>query len=228
MTVKIPRLHQIQQLGLTILTLAFMVVLESKAALGAWHSVLDHIAALQHAALSVICSLTAIVMAGVATAMKHDERPHIARQARGARLISIALMLVPIGYLGASFKMDRQASEWAAYVASPAFEADKATAADPMADRYQRADAAARTIQPTTAKLDIVDFEFWLAAFFQIGLIGAASVRIPAPITDEERAHARRVLAAKKGVATRKRNASKKPAAKPAARRFGLLAGGKK
>lgn len=230
-----PKIHQVKQLGFTALLLTLIAVLESKAAIGAYHSVVHDglsiggvpLAAVQSSALSVACSLIAFFAFGFAGRLKDDLRPEVRARALLCRTISLAFLLVPIGYLGSSFKGDRDASHWAAYSASPAFTQDQALASDMMADRDDRDAAKERIVRPATPDLSPIDFEWWLAAFFQIAVIfGSDALRVPAPITQEEREHHRRVASAKKGVETRKRNKAKRVRdAKPKGLR--VFAGGK-
>lgn len=210
--------HHLKQAGFTVLLLGLIVVLESKATIGAYNSVTDPVAALQHSALSLVCALLAFFTFGFAGRLKDDERPHVAARAMAARVVALAFLIVPVGYLGSAFKADRQASHWAAYSASPAYDADVALAGDMMADRYAREGAADRIVQPTTPDLTLADGEWWMAGFFQFLLIFASdALRVPAPITQEERVRAKRSAAAKKAAATRK-----------AKKGFRLLQGGKK
>jgi hypothetical protein len=213
-----PKGHQIKQGAFTFLLLTLIAVLESKAAIGAYHSVVHDglnvwgvpLAAVQSSALSVACSLIAFFAFGFAGRLKDDLRPEVRARALLCRTVSLAFLLVPIGYLGSSFKGDREASHWAAYSASPAFAQDKTLASDMMADRDERDAARERIVKPATPDLSIMDGEWWLAAFFQIAVIfGSDALRVPAPITQEERDHHRRVASAKKGVETRKRNKAK-------------------
>lgn len=214
-----------RQLGLTALLLALVVVLESKASLGAYASVLDHVAGVQHAALSAVCALLALVFSAMAGGFKVDERPAVRRNASLARLVSVAFLLVPVGYLGSSLKQDRVERDWQAYAASDAYAADVALANDRTADSMARAEATYRITKPSLG-LAVLDGEFWLALFFQLTTITAAGIRVPTKITAEEQRHWRAVAIARKGVATRKRNAAKKAAKakKPALR---TIAGGK-
>jgi hypothetical protein len=214
--------HHIQQGAVTALLLALIAVLESKAAIGAYHSVLHEefvwtpfgqapLAAVQHASLSVVCSLLSFFGFGLAGRLKDDIRPYVRRRALPLRCIALALLLVPIGYLGSSFKMDRERAEWNAYVTSPAYDRDVELASDLESDPYESAAAAERIVPPTNAQLDIVQFEWWLAAFFQFALIFASdAMRVPAPVTEDEVKHWRSVAAGKKGAATRKANAEKR------------------
>ena len=201
-----------KQLGLTALLLALVAVLESKSAMGAYASVVDHIAGIQHAALSASCAILAFVFSTMAGRFKFDERPYVRSSATLARIVSIAFLIVPTSYLGASLKVDRIDREWAAYNGSAAYAADVVTAGDPMADRYDRQDARERISKPTS-QVQITDGEFLIALGLQILVITAAGIPLHAPATADELKHWRAVRAGQKGAATRKRNAARK--AKP-------------
>lgn len=217
-----PQLHKFQQAGLTVALLILAAVLESKAIVGAYKSVADHLAAFQYGALSASCALLAFIFSAVAGSMKIDCRPRVRRMASAARAVSIACLLIPIGTLASAFKYDRAVTEWPAYQASPAYTIDVATASAEvdLLDNVAIAnrEAAQRRIQePTFVTATVLDFEFWLAAFLQTIVISGAGIRLSPPATEEERRHALRVAAGKKAAATRKRNKAKK-AAKPALR----------
>jgi hypothetical protein len=227
------KLHHAKQACFTALLLILIAVLEIKAAIGAYDTVVHvapfvpgtaiPLAAAQHAALSLVSALLAFFTFGFAGRLKDDERPHVARRAFAARIVSLVFLLIPIGYLGSSLKADRLAAEWETYRASAAYTADVATVADPLADLYLRREAQVRLVEPATPALSIADFEWWLALVFQGVLILASdALRVPAPITDEERRHWRAVRAGHKAAATRKRRAAAKK--KPA---FRVFAGGK-
>lgn len=198
--------HHFKQIGVTGLLVSLIAILESKSALGAYHAQLDHITGLQMAALSAVCSLVAFVSFGLAGAFKDDERPHVRARAKAARVIALAFLIVPVGFLGSSLKMDNQAQHWAAYTASPAFAADQALVADHMSDQYARQEAQARMIEPTTPDLSLLDGELWVALFLQGLLIFASdALRVPAPITADERLAIMYKLRGQKAAATRKR-----------------------
>lgn len=218
-------LHHLKQWGVYAALLILAAVLETKAAMFPIET-LDGLAGFQHGALSAACALLAFIFSSIAGGMKDDERPHIRSRATTARLVSLACLIVPISYLGSSFKHENQQNRWEAYIASPAYAADQATLADTMADTYQREEAQQRLIQPTSAELSILDFEFWMALFFQVIVITAAGIKIAAPATEAEIKHWRAVAAGKKAAATRKANAAKK-AARAKKPRFAILAGGK-
>lgn len=224
--------HAAKQFGLTAILLTLVAVLESKAAIGAWNSVADHVAAIQYSALSITMALLAFSFSAVAGTMKHDVRPPVRKRASLARLVSIACLLIPIGTLASSFKHDRMLTEWPAYRASAAYDADVRFAnsdidtADSLA--LSERDAALRRIQePTFVSATTLDFEWWYALFLQVIVITGAGVRLSPPATDDEIKHWRAVAAGHKAVATRKRNAAKK-AAKQKKLTFQVFAGGKK
>lgn len=203
------RMHTLRQAGLTGLLLALVAVLESKSAVGAYQSVIDHVSGLQHAALSAVCALCAFVFSAVAGAFKFDERPYVRSSATLARIVSVAFLLVPIGYLGSALKHDRIERDWAAYVASDAYRSDVEMSQDHMADSLARNEASARLAKPSQ-DLSPVDGEWWLAGFFQIVLITAAGIRLPAPATADEIKHWRAVVAARKGAETKRRRKAAK------------------
>lgn len=211
--------HRLAQLGFTALLLALIAVLETKAALSAFS-----IAGWLHAALSGVCALLAFFSFGFAGRLKDDERRHIALRARAVRVVALCFLIVPVGYLGSSFKADRLASQWEAYSTSPAYAADVALSQDMMADRIDRQQATRRLIEPTTPDLTLADGEWWMAAFFQFLLIFASdALRVPAPITEAERQAMMFKRRGEKAAATRRR----KKAAKETRKGFGVLTGGK-
>lgn len=207
------KLHQVKQALVTVLLVALIVVLESKSALGAFHAQLDTLAGYQMAALSLICAVIAFVGFGLAGALKDDERPNVRARAKVARIIAVCFLIGPVAFLGSSLKMDRQAAQWAAYSGSPAYAADQALANDMMADRYDRQAAAERLVPPSTPDLDVLDPELWVALFLQGLLIFASdALRVPAPITAEERQALMFKLRGQKAAATRKRRKDAKQA----------------
>lgn len=202
----------LKQLGLAALLLSLVAVLEIKAATGAFKSVADQGAAFQYAALSIVCAVLAFVFSAIAGASKHDVRESVRKRATLARLVSVACLLIPIGTLASSLKHDRMVTEWPAYRASPAYLADVATATDPEIDlldnmALERREEAQRRIQePTFVSAGLGDFEWYYALFLQLIVIVGAGIRLAPPATQEEIKHERAVAAARKGVATRKRN----------------------
>lgn len=219
------KLHLIKQGFVTVLLVALIVVLESKASLGAYHAQPDHIKGLQFAALSLVSAAIAFVSFGLAGALKDDERPHVRRRAKAARFVSLAFLAIPVVMLATAIKSDNSARQWDAYVASPAYAADQALAVDMMADTYERRAAQGRLVEPVVTGVDVVDPAFWIAAFLQGLLIFASdALRVPAPITAEERLALMYKLRGQKAAATRR----KRKAAKEAKRGFRLIAGDKK
>lgn len=215
-------LTTLKQIGVLFAVVVLAAVLETKAAMFPIET-LEGVAGWQHGAFSASCAILAIIFASLAGGMKSDVRPHVRRNAIAARAISLACLLVPISYLGSSFKHENQERAWAAYTASPLYAADQALIEDMMADRYDREAARVRLTKPTSAELSIFDFEFWMSAFFQIIVISAAGIKIQPPATEAEIKHWRSVAAGKKAAATRRRNKARK-AKKPALK---ILAGGK-
>ena len=222
-------MHKFKQAGLTGVLLCLVAVLETKAAMGAWASVADHVAAVQYSALSVTSALLAFIFSAVAGAMKHDVRPHVRGRATLARCVSLACLLIPIGTLGSAMKHDRLMTEWPAYRASAAYQIDVQTATNPdldMADPSAMAlrDEAMRRIQaPTFVSAGLLDFEWWYALFLQCIVITGAGIRLSPPASAEEVKHWRAVEAARKGVVTRRKNAAKRKQRKP----FLRIVGGK-
>lgn len=219
------KLHDIKQWGVYAALLVLALVLETKAALFPIET-LDGIAGLQHGAFSASCALLAIIFSSLAGGMKNDIRPQVRANATLARIVSIACLLVPISYLGSSFKHENQQNRWEAYTASPLYASDQTLVRDTGADIYDRRAAEQRLVQPTSAELSIFDFEFWMAAFFQIVIITAAGVKIMPPATEAEIKHYRAVQAGRKGAATRKARAAAKAKAKTTPPK--LIQGGKK
>lgn len=218
------KLHLIKQGFVTVLLVALIVVLESKASLGAYHAQDDHIKGLQFAALSLVSAAIAFVGFGLAGALKDDERPHVRRRARAARVVSLAFLAIPVIMLATAIKADNSARQWEAYVASPAYAVDQALAVDMMADQYERRAAQHRLVEPVVTGVDVIDPAFWIAAFLQFLMIFASdALRVPAPITAEERLALMYKLRGQKAAATRR----KRKAAKEAKRGFRLLSGGK-
>lgn len=200
------KLHHVKQALVTVLLVALILVLESKSALGAYHAQLDHIAGMQMAALSVVCAAIAFIGFGLAGSLKDDERPVVRRRAKVARLVAVCFLIAPVAFLGSALKADRLAAHWQAYHSSPAYAADQALARDMMADRYEREAATARLVPPSTPDLDAADVEFWVALFLQGLLIFASdALRVPAPITTEERQALMFKLRGQKAAATRRR-----------------------
>lgn len=207
-------LQKIKGFGFAALLVSLIIILESKAALGALHSAIDPVTGYQLAAMSLACALIAFFGFGFAGSLKDDERPHVARRAKAARFVALAFLAVPVSFLGSSLKMDRQAAEWQAYVASPLFASDRAFLADPqnlIGLSGSILEQQRRVVEPTVPNLSALDGEFWVALALQFLLIFASdALRVPTKITEAEAKHWRAVRAAHKGLATKRRNAAKK------------------
>lgn len=201
-------MHRLKQLGVTVALLTLAAVLEIKAAMFPLATI-PGIAGMQHAALSASCALLAFIFSSLAGGMKDDERPHVRGRATLARIVSLACLIVPISYLGSSFRYENRQAAFEAYVASPLYAADQRIVADPMEDEYAQQEARSRMTEPTSSELTIFDFEFWMAAFFQTVVITAAGIRLAPPATEAEVKHWRAVERGRKAAATRRKNARK-------------------
>lgn len=227
--------HQLQQGLVTLLLIGLVVVLESISAAGAYHAETDHLRGVQMAALTLICAAIAFIGFGLAGRLREDERPVIRRRAKTARVVALAFLFIgPIPFLGSALKMERITREYDAYVASPAYQADAAIAAQAsltVSDRtvtdWELREAAERTIRPTSANLSVFDIELYAALILQMLMIFASdALRVPAPITQEERIAMMHKERGQKSAATRKaNNAKRKAAAKQEPR---VIQGGKK
>jgi len=210
--------HHIQRGLILALLVTLWAAIESVSAVGAFHHEADHLRGLQMAVLTVSCAAIAFIGFGLAGRLADDERPHVRRRAIAARAVAVAFLFIgPIPFFGSALKAENQARQWAAYSSSPAYQADQQVALDPMADRYEREAARQRLVPPANANLDITNGEFWLALIIQGLLIFASdALRVPAPITSEERQALMFKLRGQKAAATRKRRkAEKSKAAKP-------------
>lgn len=197
--------HHVMQGVVSTLLVVLILVLESKAAIGAHHAGGIHMAA-----LSLVCAAIAFVGFGLAGRLKDDERAHVRRRTFGARLIAVCFLASPVIFLGSALKTDRQASEWTSYRSSPAYELDVAAFAV-ASGNYERERLRKQITEPTSAELSMFDPEFLVALAVQLLLIFASSAfRVPAPITAEEREHQKRSDAAKKGAATRRAKKARK------------------
>lgn len=206
-------MHRFKSWGLMALIFVLVAVVESKSAFGAYNTVIDHVSGLQHAALSAVCAVLAVVFSSIAGGIRDDERPYVRRRASLARFVSICFLIVPIGYLGSALKADRIETSWTAYTTSAAYQADVALANDRSADLYESRLARERMTKPSL-QLTMLDGEFYVAAFLQFVLITAAGIPLAPPITEAEAKHWRSVAAGKKAAATRRRNAAKRAAKK--------------
>jgi len=225
--------HHLMQGLVTLLLVGLVIVLESISAAGAYETEADHLRGVQMAALTLICAAIAFIGFGLAGRLKDDERPRVRRRAKAARFVALAfLFLGPIPFLGSALKMERLERDYAAYAVSPAYEADRAVAAqaqltisDRTAQEFEIREAARRTIRPTSANLSLLDAEFWMALLLQGLMIFASdALRVPAPITADERLALMYKARGAKAAATRRKN----KAAKQPKKGLVALAGGKK
>lgn len=191
-------------------------------------------AAFIHTTISVACGLAAFVAMAFAGVLIQDERPRVRAQAIGALPVACAMMLVPIGNLAGAINMDHRLAEWGAYIASPAYAADQAILADPMADNRLQAEVALRVIPPTKADFDPT--AYGIAVFLHLMTVMLAGVRLAAPITQAERDAMERERMAKVQEAKRvERNAKRrerrklrqKEAAKASKPRLAVFGGGR-
>lgn len=211
------RRHKRPALGLTAaaLGLGLLAVLEWKSASFAFKTQHEAEAALQYAALSIGCGLLGFFGFAVASLLGEDERPQVRRRAFGAKVVALIAMCVPVGNLATAFAYDRSMQEWRAYTSSPAYALDQATAAGPAMDVGMDAkrEASLRLIPPTPGTVfDPLAWVLAIALHWMVVLSGGA-LRVPAAITDRERANlkaAARRRKAKESAAKRKAAAKKK------------------
>lgn len=209
--------HHIMQGLVTALLVCLIVVLESISAAGAYHAESDPFRGAQMAALTIICAAIAFIGFGLAGRLKEDERPVIRRRAKTARVVALSfLFLGPIPFFGSALKMERLDREWAAYIASPLYAADQAFVADPQnLVGYSGVEQQNRLVQPTSANLTPFDVELYVALLLQLLMIFASdALRVPAPITQDERQALMFKMRGQKAAATRKRRKQAKEARK--------------
>lgn len=204
--------HTLKAWGLGAVIVAYFAALELKSALGA-AAVNEGIAAYQAMALSIVCAIIAFVFARIAASYKFDVRPYARSAAKLARLVSVCAIIIPTVYLATANKRDAVNHRWDLYYGTEAHAADLALVRDPMADTFERQAARERIVKPSI-EVDFTDDEFLIALALQVLGVLAAGVPFLAPATAAEVDHWRRVEAAQKGVATRKRNARAKAKAK--------------
>lgn len=142
-------------------------------------------AALIHATISAVFGISAFVAIAVSSILNLDERLHVRTQATNAKLVGLAMMLVPIGNLAGAINMDHRLAAWDAYVTSPAYALDQAIVSDPMADSHLKADTAMKLVPPTQAEFD--PLAYGIAVFLHAMTALLAGVRLAPPITQAER-----------------------------------------
>ena len=109
------------------------------------------------AAISTALSLLGLVLGLSAAAMASDPRAGEKARAWGAQALAVGVLAVPGYYASLALALPAQVARADAYRASAAFEADRALAADRMADSRVRGDAAEslkQAIRPTRAAFD--------------------------------------------------------------------------
>lgn len=215
-------MHNFASCSIIALLVVTTLTIEGKSIAGA---IEEHhgLNGLAWAAISGAFAILAIAASMIATSKKQDYRPQIRRQAKYARAVAFAAMLVPASFFGSAMKADNMDDRRSAYTAAgpegtPSLYAlDLATINDPQADIIEQREARWQMQQnlATSVALSPADAEFWAAIFFQIMMIFAAgSLKLAAPMTKEEFEHLKRSESAKKAAKTRKANAAKRKAAK--------------
>lgn len=211
--------HHIMQGLVTLLLVCLVLVLESISAAGAYHAETDHLRGVQMAALTLISASIAFIGFGLAGRLKDDERPWVRRRAKAARTVALCfLFLGPIPFLGSALKMERIGRAYEAYASSPAYQADAAivaqaslTVSDRTVTDWELREAAARTIRPTSANLSVFDIELYAALMLQMLMIFASdALRVPAPITQDERQTIMYKMRGQKAAETRRRRKAAK------------------
>lgn len=142
-------------------------------------------AALIHALISAVFGASAFVAIAASSILNLDERPHVRKQATNARVVGLAMMLVPIGNLAGAINMDHRLAAWDAYVASPAYTADQEIVNDSRADTRAKAEVSLRLVPPTQAEFDPLAYA--IAVFLHAMTALLAGVRLAPPITAAER-----------------------------------------
>lgn len=226
--------HHWAMCGIGLLMIVAVLTVETRSIVGALHEN-EGFTGISWAMISGIFALLAVTSFAVAGTLKDDYRDHVRARAFPARVLAIALAIVPASFFGSAVKSDNIQDRWVAY-STPAiagqpssYDLDLRTAEDRMADTLERREARERirSMTPGAIELSIFDSEFWMAVFFQaILLFGADVLRIPAPMTKAEFDHLKRSAAAKKGAETRRRRAEAKRKAEPK-KLFGIVVGGK-
>jgi len=99
------------------------------------------------AIMSVSMTLIGLVLAGAAAAQKADPRKDERRRAGGTQVLAILVLIAPVFYAANALAMSHMREEQGAYLHSASYSADTATAADPMADHEDRAQARTNLIK---------------------------------------------------------------------------------
>lgn len=206
--------HQWAWAGIGLLIVIAVLTVETRSIVGAL-SENEGFTGISWAMISGIFAMLAVVSFCVAGTLKDDYRDHVRARAFPARILAIALAIVPASFFGSAVKSDNMQDSWAAYSTPAAagqpslYEIDQRTLSSGMSDPIERSEARFRIQQktPGSIALSVLDAEFWIAVFFQaILLIGADVLRIPAPMTREEFEMLKRSNAGKQAAQTRARN----------------------
>ena len=226
--------HQVAWMGIGLLIVVAVLTVEIRSIVGALAEN-EGFTGISWAMISGIFAMLAVTSFAVAGSLKDDYRDHVRARALPARVLAIALAIVPASFFGSAVKSDNINDRWVAY-STPAqagqpsaYELDLRVINDPTSDALERREARWNIQSKTPGSIDLspLDGEFWIAVFFQaILLFGADVLRIPAPMTKAEFEHLKRSAAAKKGAETRKRRADAKRKVEPK-KGFQIFAGGK-
>lgn len=188
----------------------FQTVTESVTVLGLTISL-----AIVQSGISLGCGMLAFWGSMATEAFKSDPRSGQRRRAFGARILSLALLAVPVFFLGQAIGYQKQLGEWRQYAGSAAYQADVALAHDAQADSQVKLEAAqnlAKASKPLVASFDF--FAFLGAAFLHGAPMLAAGIFWRARRETEAEARRReasekRAATAAKAAATRKANKAK-------------------
>lgn len=210
---------------LAILGTCVVFALETYSAGGIFQTVTETVTvlglpislAIVQASISFGCGLLAFWGSMATEAFKSDPRPNQQRRAFGARVLSLALLGVPIFFLGQAIAFQKQVAEYHQYAGSAAFQADQALAHDVQADSQVKLEAAqnlAKASKPLVAEFDF--FAFLGAAFLHGAPMLAAGIFWRAKRETEAEARRReaatkRAVSSAKAAKTRAENAKKKP-----------------
>lgn len=218
---------------LALLGTGVVLALETYSAGGIFQTITESVTvagftislAVVQAAISLGCGLLAFWGSMAVEAFKSDPRASQQKRALGARVLSLALLAVPVFFLGEAIAFQGQLGEWRQYAGSAAYAADLALAHDAQADSQVKLEAAANLVKaarPLVAKFDLLAF---LGAAFLHGcpmLAAGIFWRAIAETPAQERARLKAASTAK-GLATKERNARIAARSIPSARRFRLV-----
>ena len=177
---------------------------------------LSIVLAMVEAVVSLGCGLLAFWGSMACEAFKNDARASQRNRAFGARLLSLALLVVPVTYLGNAFAYQKQLGEWREFAGSEAERGYQVVLNNPMADSMAVREAAfalEKSNKPATVEFD---FLCWLGAAFLHGSVMLAGGLFwrPRRETDAEAQRRRqavqaRAVAEKKAAAVAKGQATR-------------------